>query len=81
MAKKTIMGRINDAKAVLGLLFAIGAVVMWFESRIVKAETEALENNITLMLLPHGGSLEGAPPGIVATYNIWIKELARKREG
>ena len=80
MAKKTIIGRINDAKAVLGLLFAIGAVVMWFESRIVKAEIEALENNIILMLLPHGGSIDGAPPEVVATFNVWIKELGRKRE-
>lgn len=81
MAKKTIIGRINDAKAVLSLVVAIGAVFVWFEARIVKVEIEAMENNITLLLLPYGGSAEGAPPEVVATFNVWIKDLGRKREG
>ena len=80
MPKKTIIGHIKDAKAVLSLLFTIGAVFIWFEARIVKVEIEALENNVTLLLLPYGGSIEGAPPEVVASFNIWIKELARKRE-
>lgn len=79
MAKKSVIGRINDAKAVISLVFAIGAVFIWLEGRIVKAEIESMGNNIILLLLPYGGSIEGAPPEVVATYNIWIKELARKR--
>ena len=81
MAKKSIKNRINDAKAVISLVFAIGGVFLWLESRIVKVEIESMENNITLLLLPYSGSVEGAPPEVVATFNVWIKELGRKREG
>ena len=80
MAKKKIVSRINELKAVIGLIVAIGGVFIWLEARIVKAEIEALENNITLLLLPHGGSTKNAPPEVVATFNIWIKDLGRKRE-
>jgi hypothetical protein len=81
MAKRTIIGRINDAKAVLSLVLAIIAVFIWLDKRIVKAEIESMENSIILLLLPTGGSIEGAPPEVVATFNIWIKELGRKRAG
>ena len=81
MAKKTIIGRMNEAKAALGLLFAIIAIFVWLDKRIVRAEIESMENDITILLLPYSGSTEGAPPEIVATFNIWIKELGRKREG
>lgn len=81
MAKKSIKSRINDAKAVIGLVFAIGGVFLWLETRIVKVEIESMENNITLLLLPYGGSTKNAPPEVVATFNVWIKELGRKREG
>lgn len=81
MAKKSIKSRMNDAKAVISLVFAIGGVFLWLEARIVKVEIESMENDITLLLLPYSGSTEGAPPEVVATFNIWIKELGRKREG
>jgi hypothetical protein len=81
MAKKTMISRLNDAKAVISLLFAIGAVFVWLETRIVKVEIESMENNITLLLLPYGGSVDKAPPEVIATFNVWIKELGRKREG
>ena len=87
MPKKTIIGRINDAKAVLSLVLALVAMVAWFETTVVKTddlkrvELVSMEDDITLLLLPYGGSIEGAPPEVVATFNIWIKELARKREG
>jgi len=80
MAKKTILSRLNDAKTVITLVLAIGGVFLWLEARIVKAEIESMENSITLLLLDYGGSIEGAPPEVVATFNVWIKELARKRE-
>lgn len=87
MPKKTIIGRLKDVKALLSLVMAIGAVFVWFETTVVKTddlrrvEIASREDDITLLLLPYGGSIEGAPPEVVATFNIWIKELARKREG
>lgn len=80
-AKKTIWSRINNIREILLLIFALATVYMWFESRIVKAEILSMENNVTLLLLPYSGNVNGAPPEVVATFNIWIKELARKREG
>ena len=79
MAKKTIMSHIKKYKEVIALILAIGTIYFWFENRIIEAEIEALENNTTLLLLPYGGSTTDAPPEVVATFNIWIKELGRKR--
>lgn len=79
MAKKTLMSRVNNLREIILLILAIGALFIWFEGRVLKAEIEALENNITLLLLPTGGSITDAPPEVVATFNVWIKTLGRKR--
>ena len=86
MAKPTIIGRMNAARGVLSLFLALVAMVVWFETKVAKTgdlrriEIASMEDDLTLLLLPYGGGITGAPPEVVATYNVWINNLGRKRE-